>query len=412
MAFLVISLIISSWLVNLGMSFQEPKEVAVNRLQRALSWGLTIFAGVTSVAHAQDIQVDAYGYAEGTSMVFVTEDDPWLYAHGRFRPTFEAAFGDRLVLSSSFSITARHHSSQDFFWMDCSPNQTCFMPSRFGHDNLLFEFERLFVDYYGEQIDVRVGRQALFWGSGLIWNPSNPFQQVLAFSPWENRSGIDALRVNWALPWELDSSWIASLDEDGIPSKGVARLQKQFSDLDVALVGAMSGQEDKEAAYAGFDLKGNLGVTYWIEGAIHFHPELYTEVVIGADYSFDILDTWVLAAQYNYNDVKNLERMELRQKDPFSPLSTDTHSLVISSGLRFFEDWNMQNLLYASLDNQAGATMNTLSWAGADSFSAQVAWIQPFSFGEQDEASLPGGGTGLSTDTLSAFIMCWGRWSY
>ena len=64
---------------------------------------------------AQEVQVESFGYAETTTMSFLTEEDSWAYTHARFRPTFEATLNDRLILSSSFSITGRHHTSQDFF---------------------------------------------------------------------------------------------------------------------------------------------------------------------------------------------------------------------------------------------------------------------------------------------------------
>ena len=48
-------------------------------------------------------------------MSFLAEEDSWLYTHARFRPTVEASLSDRLVLSSSFSITAREHSEQILF---------------------------------------------------------------------------------------------------------------------------------------------------------------------------------------------------------------------------------------------------------------------------------------------------------
>ena len=375
-------------------------------------FGILSLSFAAGMASAQETQVESYGYAETTLMSFVAEEDSWAYTHARFRPTFEATLNDRLILSSSFSLTGRHHTSQDFFWMDCAPNQTCFFPSRFGPENALFELERFFLDYYGEKTDIRIGRQALFWGSGLLWNPSNPFRQILAFSPWENRSGVDAVRVNWAWPWEMDSTWVVSLDQDGNLAKGVVRLQKQFTDLDVAVVGALSTEENKEASYVGFDLKANLGLTYWVEGAVHFEPEAYSEVVVGLDYSFDVLDTWVLALQYSYNEAAELDAMELYLKDPFMPLATDKSSWVLSSGLNFLEDWSLQSLLFASVDNEAGVAMNTLSWAGADAFSAQLAWIQPFALSDNEKTALPGGGAALETTDLSAFVMLWARWNY
>ena len=103
-----------------------------------LGFGILNLCLISGTGHAQETEVESYGYAETTLMSFVAEEDSWAYTHARFRPTFEAALNDRLVLSSSFSITGRHHTSQDFLWMDCSPNQTCFFPSRFGHENALF----------------------------------------------------------------------------------------------------------------------------------------------------------------------------------------------------------------------------------------------------------------------------------
>lgn len=371
-----------------------------------------VFGCLSSIGYAQDLQIDTYGYGETTGIGLVSENDPWIYAHGRFRPTVEASLGDRLLVSTSFSLTARYHSSQEFPWMDCSPNQTCFLPSRIGTATTLFEMERLFVDYYGETIDLRIGRQALFWGSGVIWNPTNPFQQLLAFSPWENRSGVDALRLNWALPWELDSTWIISLNNDAKLAKGVLRLQKQFTDLDVAMVNAVSLEEGREAAFVGFDLKGNLGATYWIEGALHLHPTLYTELVVGADYSFNVLDGWILSAQYNFNSVEETEQLALRLTDPFLPLNGDKHSFILSSGFNFLDDWSIQNLLLAAPVEGTGAIMNTISWAGADAFSAQLTWIQPFALGDKEETALPGGGAALGSGSSQALLMGWGRWSF
>ena len=119
-------------------------------------------------------------------------------------------------------------------------------------------------------------------------------------------------------------------------------------------MGALSTLENKEGSYGvGFDLKGNLGLTYWVEGAVHLEPEEYNELVVGIDYSFDVLDTWVLALQYSYNEAADLDPMALYLTDPFMPLATDK-ALVLSSGLNFMEDWSLQSLLYTSVDNEAG----------------------------------------------------------
>ena len=105
----------------------------------------------------------------------------------------------------------------------------------------------------------------------------------------------------------------------------------------MAVLGALSTEENREASYVGFDFKGNLGITYWLEGAVHFEPESYNELVVGLDYSFDVGDTWVLALQYSYNEAADLDAMALYLKDPFMPLASDKSSWVLSSGLNFWK---------------------------------------------------------------------------
>ncbi|MFN7133238.1 MAG: hypothetical protein ACK4N5_14260, partial [Myxococcales bacterium] len=52
-----------------------------------------------------------------------------------------------------------------------------------GSDDYL-DVDRLYLDAYGESFDLRVGRQALNWGSGQFFNPTDPFPQVLLAEPW------------------------------------------------------------------------------------------------------------------------------------------------------------------------------------------------------------------------------------
>lgn len=59
-------------------------------------------------------------------------------------------------------------------------------------------FDRAYVNYATEKVDVRLGRQRINWGLNLIWNPNDLFNALnfLDFD-YEERPGTDALRVQY-----------------------------------------------------------------------------------------------------------------------------------------------------------------------------------------------------------------------
>lgn len=59
-------------------------------------------------------------------------------------------------------------------------------------------FDRAYVNYATDKLDVRLGRQRINWGLNLIWNPNDLFNALnfLDFD-YEERPGTDALRVQY-----------------------------------------------------------------------------------------------------------------------------------------------------------------------------------------------------------------------
>jgi hypothetical protein len=59
-------------------------------------------------------------------------------------------------------------------------------------------FDRVYVDYTIENVQVKIGRQRVNWGIGLVWNPNDIFN---AFSyidfDYEERPGSDAVSLTW-----------------------------------------------------------------------------------------------------------------------------------------------------------------------------------------------------------------------
>ena len=60
------------------------------------------------------------------------------------------------------------------------------------------EADRLYADYTNGRLNVRVGRQRINWGMGLVWNPNDIFNAFSYFDfDYEERPGSDALRAEY-----------------------------------------------------------------------------------------------------------------------------------------------------------------------------------------------------------------------
>jgi hypothetical protein len=165
--------------------------------------------------------------------------------------------------------------------------------------------DRLYVDVYEKDFDLRVGRQALQWGSALLMHPTDPFPEVLFVEPWRERTGVNAARVT--VPYgkgESDAFQAVVASDDAFTTgRAAARITKNLAETDFSLVGAYRG--DDTSGLAGVDIKGTAILGFWLEGALHVDPDLdkpvSDEVAVGLDYSFPVLESLYIAGQYYRN---------------------------------------------------------------------------------------------------------------
>lgn len=180
--------------------------------------------------------------------------------------------------------------------------------------------ERLYLDFTLPAADLRIGRQPINWGSALFLNPSDIFQQVLLAEPWQERAGIDAVRVN--VPVGEDGSitaLVGALDtnpSNTSPAGTMIGFDLQgYDTIRGALKGSMNVEQtdisalvstDGSLHYAGLDFRGDLRgpvpLGWWMEGVyrVNTSEEEVTaapRVAIGADYSFQVLNRLYVAAQ-------------------------------------------------------------------------------------------------------------------
>lgn len=262
-------------------------------------------------AHATDIK----GFTELRGSYALGVDGKAWSLQERIRPEMEVDLGPHVLLGTTVEGNLQEgRSVQDELQRTLSESDFgpildqagCAWPTwtnRTLHVDRASDYlsvERLYVDVYQPKFDLRVGRQALQWGSAILVNPTDPLPQVLLLNPGSQRAGVNAARIS--IPLGTKSNLlqaVVSTDDTFTHGRAAARATVDWLGTDFSLVGAYRG--DNDSGLVGVDVKGTLGVGFWLEGAWHLQTNPYEELAVGVDYSFPVLETLVISAQYYRN---------------------------------------------------------------------------------------------------------------
>lgn len=261
------------------------------------------------------ITAEAAGYAELRFAAMPGVDGTWWSLSERLRPRFEASLHERvrLVAEGELRLTQGRHTQTEFQdavdESDFAPLlelAECTWPEDENtrlHINTVGDYlsiERLYLDLYLPGVDLRIGRQPLFWGSAAMLNPTDPFPELLVTEPWRPRRGTNAIRALVPLDADSDLTTVVGTSDLFSAVRLAGRWRRTVGPVDLAFVAAYRG--DDEDGLFGIDLRGNTGIGWWFEGALHMQPGgVREELAIGIDYSFPVLDGLVLVAQYYRN---------------------------------------------------------------------------------------------------------------
>ncbi|MEZ4316910.1 MAG: hypothetical protein R3F61_05390 [Myxococcota bacterium] len=261
-------------------------------------------------ASAQNVS----GFVELRGGLFLGVDGTPAVAVQRFRPTFEVPLSDRVelvttveatlsegrVLQNELERTVAESDLEPLFrlagceWAERPPG-----PFHIDGPGDVFFVDRLYLDAYLPKADIRIGRQAVQWGSAVLFNPTDPLPQVLFTEPWRPRVGQNAIRTTIPLGDHQTQLFLGTDDRiRQIRAAGRATLNAGGADL--SAVGAYRSDAGG-SGIVGLDIKGTLGVGYWFEGALHIDPELAEEFAVGIDYSLPVFDLLLIGAQYYRN---------------------------------------------------------------------------------------------------------------
>lgn len=128
-------------------------------------------AAAQEVAGFAELRGAAYAAVHGTPVALIE----------RIRPDFSAEFAEGIVLSVTPELLlAQGRSLPDEIAARLGVERArANEVLRIDGVSDYLSVERLYLDVYGERLDLRLGRQAINWGSAFVVNPTDPFPEVL-----------------------------------------------------------------------------------------------------------------------------------------------------------------------------------------------------------------------------------------
>ncbi len=339
-----------------------------------------------SLAMAQDVdgftEVRLQGYAG------VAADVP-LYAVERVRPSFSAPLAERVMFATTIEAgLGQGWTAQGAFEeLVATEGLSPVLLTSLGdtpdnellgisavHDYL--SVDRLYVSFQWTAADLRVGRQALNWGSGFVVNPSDPFPEVLLTQPWKPRSGMNAARLD--VPFgDLNAvQLVAGSDDAFLHPRLAGRVTVNWLQTDWSLVGAW--REEVDEAIVGLDFKGTLGVGFWFEGVAHIADgaDPYEELVVGVDYSLPVLEQLMLTGQYYRNGSGGTGAgisALFSDVQPFAPLFSGRDYAMASVSAGLTRDVSVSTLWMHNLDDGTAFFVPTVGTLPTDNLEISLA---------------------------------------
>ena len=352
---------------------------------------------VLLLAPSEAMAQSALGFGELRVSLFPgATGDVWQLVE-RVRPTLEAEVADRVKLVAT--IEAGFDQGRD---LEEEVQRTlraqglgplldgagCELPEhrnrtlRIDSAGDYLDVDRLYVDVYLGDVDLRAGRHAINWGSAQFFNPTDPFPEVLLAEPWRPRRGVNAIRASVPFGDANDVAAVIGTSDTFDELRAAARLRINWAGIDFAAVGAYPG----EHGLVGLDLRGTFGVGWWIEAAYLIGPDRHEEIAVGIDYSFPIFERALLFAQYYRNGAGSPDARPAlgaafgsspcMERDPFAPFVAGRDYFLLGGSLVVEPELTMTFSLLQNLGDGSGFVVPTIIYNLFDwldvAFSAQV----------------------------------------
>lgn len=294
----------------------------------------------------------------------------------RLRPTLKLHLGESATLVS----TAEARTAHGFY--DTRQDEIADVVS----------IERLYVTASSDAWDHTAGKLNLTWGSGLLLNPTDLFNDKNPADLQAERPGLWAVKSLWAANDHTNLTFAAATPETPCCApKLIGRFDTTLGQTDLAVEAAWD--TDAEAAVFGVDVRSEITLGLWLEAATTIPkaaPDAATtSFELGVDDSWDILQTLYVAVEYMYQQDGLSAPGEQFQASSFSPdalagttpealvaerfrerrLFMGKHYGVALVRLEISNDWRAQVLNVTNLNDHTGLVVPQVNFLPADAFT-------------------------------------------
>lgn len=226
---------------------------------------------------------------------------------------------------------------------------------------------RAAITFSAGNVDLRVGRQRIAWGTGRFWSPLDILNPV---SPTalerEERLGVDAALLEAKLGPLSRLSLVYAPQREAARTSRALQWHGNTRGVDFSVVaGRLLGQD-----VVGLDLAGEIGAAgirleltrQWPLGGAAF-----TRLMVGADYAF--ANTLTLSAELYYNGGGHWKQSD---PDPESDFGTTGLHQPLTQGTRYaglFTSYDLSpllrwtNHLVVNVDDRSRALDSRLTWS-------------------------------------------------
>ncbi|MFC1848970.1 hypothetical protein ACFL27_02065 [candidate division CSSED10-310 bacterium] len=229
------------------------------------------------------------GYFEGRYYFFPQVGDYDYDLQHRFRPELILYWADMISITAVVNVSKNFGLSDEIETDDFKQG---------------FSLERLYVDYSRGQYDLRIGKQAINYGSAQIWNPVNFVDANTIIDFNVEKKGVNAIRLARTISDLSNIFFVLSYPvEDDERTLSFIGTNILVGNTEIKVF--LGDNRVAEEFLYGLDLKGDFVVGFWFEGAYHQNEfqdeetEDYYSYVVGVDYSFPLFETLYLAVQFH-----------------------------------------------------------------------------------------------------------------
>ncbi len=185
--------------------------------------GILFLTGLESEAQNENSSsYDLSGYISAMPSLYLTEDSTLWQVLLHNRLNFNA------YISKNFTISVQLRNqliAGDFIELMDIENgfnkENYFLPltwkKEFGNNYLLTSaFDRFWLQYTFNKLEIKLGRQRINWGQTFVWNPNDIFNTYNFFDfDYPERPGADAIRVQYYPSFTSSLDLAAKIDSAG-----------------------------------------------------------------------------------------------------------------------------------------------------------------------------------------------------